>query len=333
VNQPLNLAKTGSIEPPQLAVLRPDPQRFRQDFCRRPFAFSHALAESGLFTLSSLEGAADALIKAGKEFRVLVRDAQDGLSTRFDDIPERKRPSRLFEQVESANAWIRLNNVGDVDPRYASLSEAVVREICALAGASDLSKVTQAQFSPFISSPHSVTPFHIDHEVNFLCQVSGEKDVCVYRPDDREVLAEVEIERFYAGEVNAALYRSDMDSHGTVFHLTPGIGVHHPPLAAHWVKNGADVSVSVSINLCMRHIDHRAHVYQVNHLLRKLGLSPRPPGRSRVADFVKAGTLAMLGTSRPKSTSDIVFSGLNRLRKPIQIAKELRGRRAASASS
>jgi hypothetical protein len=327
----LNAPETNLPAQTPVPILRPDPAQFRRDFCRAPFAFQHALAESGLFSLASLERATDALIRSGKAFRVLVRDAQGGLDTRFDDIPERQRSASMFERLESSNAWIRLNNVGDVDQRYASLIDAVVKEIGNLADKSEFSKVTQAQFSVFISSPFSVTPFHIDHEANFLCQVHGEKDVCVYRPDDREVLPEVAIERFYVGEVNAATYRGEMDSHGTVFRLAPGVAVHHPPLAAHWVRNTSDVSVSVSINLCMRHIDRRAHVYQVNHILRKLGLSPSPPGKSRIVDFAKAGTLAMASTSRPRSTSDIVFSGLNRLRAPIYFARNLRDRLAPSA--
>ena len=307
-------------------VLDADPSEFQRLFNRQPFAIGHSLAASGLFTLESLERATEALIKAGKGFRVHVRDAQKGLDTHFDDIPTRQRTPTMFRELEAANAWIRLNDVGDVDRRYEDLIHAVVDEICTLAGRSQVGRVTQAQFSVFVSSPHSVTPYHIDHESNFLCQISGEKDVCVFCPDDREVLSEVEIERFYTGELNAAPLRDGMESHGNIFHLSPGVGVHHPPLAGHWVKNGPEVSISVSINLCMRDIDRRAHVYQVNHLLRKLGTTPTPPGRSRMLDALKAGVLEAAGTSRPKSTSDIVFSGLRRLRAPFRLGRYMRRR-------
>ena len=45
--------------------------------------------------------------------------------------------------------------------------------------------------------------------------------------------------------------------------------MHHPPLAPHWVKNGDNVSVSVSVSFCIRSLDHRAKVYQANRLLRR----------------------------------------------------------------
>jgi hypothetical protein len=43
--------------------------------------------------------------------------------------------------------------------------------------------------------------------------------------------------------------------------MVPGVAAHHPPLAPHWVRNGAAVSVSVSIDFCMRAFDRRARVY------------------------------------------------------------------------
>ena len=64
-----------------------------------------------------------------------------------------------------------------------------------------------------------------------------------------------------------------------MYRLVPGLAVHHPPLAPHWVKNEDRVSVSVSVNFCMRSLDHRAKIYQANRLLRSVGLATRPGNR------------------------------------------------------
>ena len=51
----------------------------------------------------------------------------------------------------------------------------------------------------FVSSPGAVTPFHIDPEWNFLLQVRGRKIIHVFPADDRSLVSEEELERFYSG--------------------------------------------------------------------------------------------------------------------------------------
>ena len=93
---------------------------------------------------------------------------------------------------------------------------------------------------------------------------------------------------FYAGDVEAARYKPNLQERGAVFHLTPGVAVHHPPLAPHLVRNGDRVSVSVSIGFCTRTLDRRAKVYQFNSLMRRAGLRPARPGQSSLRDRMKA---------------------------------------------
>ena len=72
----------------------------------------------------------------------------------------------------------------------------------------------------FVASPNIVTPYHIDHEMNFLFQIAGEKDVCLFDPSDRELLPEEEIERFYFGEVTGLPYPEHLQQRGRTFRLT-----------------------------------------------------------------------------------------------------------------
>lgn len=284
---------------------------------RLPFAFEHRLAETGLFTLPRLERCAEKLLRSGKGFRFVAREAQGRIDSRFDESALLDKVPAAFARLESGNAWMKLNNIGDVDADYAKVLDDCVDCISSLAGRDLRPELTLAQFTVFCASPGSVTPYHIDHEVNFLCQLAGEKQVCVWDPSDRGVLREQEIERFYTGDINAATYRDELAAKAHRFVLEPGVGVHHPPLAPHWVRTGRSVAISVSINLCLKHIDSRAHVYQANHLLRRLGMRPSPPGRSPAFDRIKRAGLDALSTARPRSAEEVVFSGLYRLRAPM----------------
>jgi hypothetical protein len=145
--------------------------------------------------------------------------------------------------------------------------------------------------------------------------------VSLHNPSDRDVLPEDQVERFYSGDFEAAQYRPELQSRGTIFRLEPGTVVHHPPLAPHWVKNGDNVSVSVSIGFCMQPIDRVARVYQVNHFLRRFGLRPTPPGRSAFRDKLKIAGVGILSDSNPSTPDRILFSGLSRLRAPPRAVK------------
>jgi hypothetical protein len=72
------------------------------------------------------------------------------------------------------------------------------------------------------------------------------------------------------------------------FRIAPGDGVYLPSFVSHWVETEAGVSVSFSIpwhtDYCLR----ADGVYRVNSRLRRLHLSPRPPGRSEPVDRAKA---------------------------------------------
>jgi Cupin-like domain len=312
-------------------VFENDPAAFAANFRLAAFSTRHHLANHPLFSLERLAAVAEQLMKSRRGFRFVNRDAQGQLDARFSDIPDRRRVSTAFNELERSNAWIKLSNVGDVDEEYTALMQAAVQEMEILSGQPIRDQVSLAQLTVFISSPHSVTPYHFDHEVNFLCQIQGEKDVCVFPAFDRELVPHEAVERFYCGDLNSVQYSETDQSKGKMFRLAPGIAVHHPPLAPHWVRNDASVSVSVSINLCMDDIDRRAHVYQINYYLRKAGLQPTAPGKSAAMDVLKAGALNAIGTSRPKSADDVVNSGLNRLRAPVHAAKRVANRLRGSA--
>src|SRR5262249_30980242 len=133
----------------------------------------------------------------------------------------------------------------------------------------------------FISSPRAYTNYHMDHTWNFLLQISGRKTVHLYDPNDPLVLTPEDKEGWYMQHVRISPRAPEKD---IAYDLEPGDGVHHPVNAPHWVQNGTDVSISLSLGLCLHNSNRDAKVYQANYLLRKLGFDPIPPRQSARRD-------------------------------------------------
>ena len=119
----------------------------------------------------------------------------------------------------------------------------------------------------------------------------------------------------------AGRWRDGLADAGTSYRLTPGVGVHHPPLAPHRINNGDEVSISLSMYYTLPATDDRAHVYQANFFLRKLGLHPRPPGQSRLVDEAKIRFIRALSMAHPRTQDERLYSGISRLGMPLRLAK------------
>src|SRR5262249_24413554 len=139
-----------------------------------------------------------------------------------------------------------------------------------------------------------LTTYHIDRECNYLFQVFGEKTISIFDAHDREVLPEVELERFWTVDNNAAVYKEQFQCRAHQYRLVPGTGVHIPINAPHSVQNGPGISVTMAIVFQLPD-SHLGNVYRANYYLRKLGLTPAPPGRSNFRDSLKA---YMVGASK-----------------------------------
>jgi hypothetical protein len=139
----------------------------------------------------------------------------------------------------------------------------------------------------FVSSPGSVTPYHIDPENNFLLQIRGSKTVHLFDPEDRLVLPEEKIEAFFQGAHRNLVIADEMMDRGQYFELAPGEGLHFPVVAPHWVKNGPEVSVSFSITFQTNDSRRRQSLHRFNSGLRKLGLRPAAVNQSPWRDELK----------------------------------------------
>jgi hypothetical protein len=266
-------------------MIEGDTQAFQEHFNRASFQFAHHLAGHPLFELPRLLELAKRLPEPDVYF-----DAGDiRVDQRWDQIPPtRLSVEQLMDRIENAGAWILLRGAHK-HPRYDDLLEQCLGEVRGLAGAAFPKKIKCIRGLIFITSPNRITTYHMDRECNYLLQIHGDKVIHLFDRYDREVLSEEEIERFWSVDNNAAVFKEQYSDRADDYQLSPGTGVHIPVNAPHWLKNGNNISVTLAVTFQFR--DSLANVYRANYYLRKLGICPLPPGRSRVRDFLKAWTM------------------------------------------
>jgi hypothetical protein len=305
-------------------ILQVSRSEFKSSFNLHSFKFEHTLHQSGLFEIPRIVELARRVIDrhSNRDFSAL-NFKRASIDAKFTAMPQSERLAETVSRLGEMGTWIKLSRAQDYDPAYAEVLDSITSELEDLSGLPLRKDITWATMTLFLASPNISTPFHIDHETNFLFQVQGSKDVCLFPASDRELVPDREVERFYNGNAEAAFYRREMQDRGTVYRLKPGQVVHHPPLAPHWVKNDDNISVSVSIGYCMKPLEERARVYQANYILRRMGLEPLPPGLSPLRDSLKRTLISTLEHRDPKTYSEVVFAPMTRLKSPLNAVRRL----------
>ncbi len=274
-----------SVAPPP-AVLDGEARLFRENFNRTSFPFAHHLAGHPLFELPRLLELSKTLPESD-----IYYDAGDiRVGQRRDQTPRTQLSvAQLIDRIENAGAWILLKRANR-DPRYAVILDQALAEAGGLVGARFPKKMRMRSAVILITSPNRVTSYHIDPDCNFLCQIRGKKVLHVFDRYDREVLPEEEIERFWAVDKNAAVYKEKYQARARSYSLKPGVGVHMPVNAPHWVQNSDNISVTVAM-IFQYPESVLGNIYRWNYYLRKAGVRPLAPGRSKVRDALKSWTM------------------------------------------
>lgn len=263
-------------------LIEAEPAIFGMNFGRHPFLLRHNLADHPLFSLPRLVELSKKLPDAHVEYNLgNLPLSMDPENTPRNGLSEEE----TIRRIEDCRSWMVLKYV-EQDPDYRELLDICLNEIKPLCDQYAPGMCKREAFV-FISSPGSITPYHMDPEYNFLLQVRGEKTVSMFEADDRTVLSERELEGFYSGSHRNLVYKDEYQNKATLFDLQPGMGLHFPVTAPHWVKNGSEVSVSFSVTFHTRGSERRSIVYEVNAGLRRFGLSPTPFGHSHFKDSAK----------------------------------------------
>jgi hypothetical protein len=272
---------------PPARILDGEARLFRENFNRASFQFAHRLAGHPLFELPRLLELSKVLPNDDVYY-----DAGDvRVEQRWDQVPRTQLTvAQLIDRIEHAGAWILLKRTNR-DPRYAAVLDQTLAEVAAMAGPAFPKKMKMRSAVVLVTSPNRVTSYHIDPDCNFLCQLQGEKTLYVYDRYDRENLPEEELERFWTLDNNAAVYKKQYQDRANTYALKPGVGVHMPVNAPHWVQNADNISVTAALFFQFPETA-LGNIYRWNYYLRRAGVRPMPPGRSRVRDALKSWTMA-----------------------------------------
>lgn len=271
------------------SLLAIDSTAFRDVFARRSIAVGHALVDHPLFTMEAIAELADRLPPASvrRERGDLPLVNREG----YVDVGEGP-PSATILDVERNGFRISLRDVQQA-PEYAELIHQCLDEVEGIVDDREGGMRRRTGYL-FITAPACNTPMHFDPEHSFLLQVRGVKHVSVAAFDDDGV-RQRELNRYYDGDECdfAAMQEAAED-----FRIDPGLGVYLPSFVPHWVTTEAGVSVSFSIPFYTEFSERAEFVNRINRRLRKLHLSPRPPGASQPVDRVKAAGFELWGRVR-----------------------------------
>lgn len=272
---------------------------------RRVFTFSHSFTDHPLLELPRLKQLAESLYAQGNgQVKFLGQEVTH--SSPFEiltEAPVGTTVGGVFDRIHEPGSWIALYEVA-TDPDYRALIWEVLSSAESQIERSDPG-IYKVDAFIFISSPPSLTPFHIDRENNFLLQIHGSKQFSVWNPSDRAAVSEKAIEDFVAHyNLDAVRFEESMlQSSAFNGKLRAGEGVYMPSTSAHMTRTGEEAlsegySVTMGVVFYTRAIQRAAYSYALNAFLRKLRLSPKPPYESQMRDRYKAALGRMLVQSR-----------------------------------
>ena len=249
-----------------------DAQRiFADAYPDAPVKLHHGLAGHPLLAIDALAGLAERMPAASVEYNL----GKLPLGVRPEDTPSNGLSlGETIRTIESNGSWAVLKNV-ERDAAYGALLDAALAELAPIVDARTGAMLNREAFI-FLSSPGSVTPFHMDPEHNILLQIMGEKVMTVFPAGDEELVPAMQSEAFHAGGHRNLHWQEHFRGRGTAVRLLPGDAIHVPVKAPHFVENGAGVSISLSVTWRSERSVAESELHGLNALLRRRGL---PVGR------------------------------------------------------
>lgn len=156
----------------------------------------HGLAGHELLTLEALAGLAERMPAASVEYNL----GKLPLGVRAEDTPSNGLTlGETIRTIETNGSWAVLKNV-ERDADYGALLDRALAELAPLVE-QETGPMLHREAFIFLSSPGSVTPFHMDPEHNILLQIRGQKVMAVFPAGDEELVPAVQSEAFHAGGI------------------------------------------------------------------------------------------------------------------------------------
>ena len=281
INHPVELSGSANKSLTENKLLSFDPETYRTHFGQVPFKINHGLCQHPLLNVGRLMELARNLPPQNIEYNagnlpISVEHSQtpmNGLSV-----------EETIRRIEECKSWMVLKYV-EKDPAYNQLLQECL-EILKPHTDPIYPGMGKPHAFIFLTSPGSVTPYHIDPEHNFLLQIQGPKEIHLYDGRLKSLLSEVELENFYSSKGRNLEYKPEYENNSWTFTLQPGDGLHFPVTYPHYVKNLDQVSISFSITFRTPDLDQRQAVYQQNERLRSWGLNPPAVGLKPMRDRI-----------------------------------------------
>lgn len=266
-----------------MTVFSPEARRhFAAHYPEVPHKLAHGLHAHPLLELDALAALAERLPAASIEYN--HADLPLGIDGKPD--PTGIPIGETIRRIEQTGSWAALKNIEQV-PEYKDLLHGLLAEIRpeieARTGA-----MQKLQGFVFITSPNGVTPYHFDPEHNILLQVRGTKVMTQFPAGDPRFAPDEVHETYHTGGGRELKWRDELLSGGTEFPLAPGEALFVPVMAPHFVRNGPQPSVSLSITWRSDWSFAEADARAFNGVLRRIGLNPARPGRWPARNGAKA---------------------------------------------
>lgn len=284
------------VAPTAEALLRNDAEDralFAAHFDHLPFQFRHNLQAHPAFQLRALLAAAGRLhANPAREKKQHFESGTPDRNSWFGQRPEGTTLVDAMSAIQEGKNWVILKRIHE-DPVYADVLQRLIPQLSALAGVAIADVYYDPTMTIFVTSPGRITPYHMDGETNFLAQIHGTKLAYLYNGDDPRVLSAQQMEQYWTGALPRIEVPEGLPEGHWQYTLAPGNGVFNPAIFPHWLQNGPEVSVSVSINF-KRKNNATIGAYRTNRYLRKAGLTPKVPGTNPTLDRVKEATFGRL---------------------------------------
>jgi hypothetical protein len=255
---------------------------FAAHYPEAPHTLAHALGAHPLMELGALAALAEALPAGSIEYNA----ADQPIGVDGKPAPTGIPIGTTIREIETTRSWAVLKNV-EQDPAYAALLADLLAEIRPAIEART-GCMLKTQGFVFVTSAGGVTPYHFDPEHNILLQVRGSKVMTQFPAGDAMYAPDAVHETYHTGGGRELKWRDDLLPGGRAFALAAGEAVYVPVMAPHFVRNGAEPSVSLSITWRSEWSFAEADARAFNGWLRKLGLRPKAPRRWPARNRFKA---------------------------------------------
>ena len=246
---------------------------FATNYPEVPHKLVHRLGAHPLFKLEALAELAESLPAAAIEYNA----ADQPLGIQGKPAPTGIPIGQTIREIAASGSWAVLKNI-EQHADYAALLADLLGELRTVIEART-GAMMKCQAYAFISSPDAVTPYHFDPEHNILLQLRGSKVMTQFPAGDAFYAPDETHETYHTGGGRELHWREELAAGGTDFALVAGEALFVPVMAPHYVRNGPESSVSLSITWRSEWSFAEADARAFNGALRKIGIKPASTGR------------------------------------------------------